>query len=124
MENWKNQTELGKPFGKSARAVGKFLYERGLRDEDGEPTKDAWDEDLVKGFVMKNGTTCYKWDVDKLKPLLEERYGVLETPENRLERINTQLAIVESNIAHNRLEGFSEQFKDQLLKEKAELSAK
>jgi hypothetical protein len=69
---WVNQTELGQHFGMSAVAMGKKLYEVGLRTEQKDPTEQAKTEGYCRFTPMKDGTPFYLWNKEKVAALLRE----------------------------------------------------
>jgi hypothetical protein len=59
---WKNQSELGLIYGKSAIAVGKALVELNLKDSSTKnPTDKALKEEIAKSTPLKDGTAFYLW---------------------------------------------------------------
>lgn len=79
---WSNQTNLGKRFGLSAIAVGKLFVEVGLKDSKTKlATKKAIDEGYAKDTPLKDGTPYFMWNIEKVRPLIEEDH----TPLSKLE---------------------------------------
>lgn len=76
---WSNQTNLGKKFNISSIAVGKLLIEAGLKDPDTKlATKKALDEGFAKSTPLKDGTPYFMWNVDKVRPVISEKYKPLD----------------------------------------------
>lgn len=80
-DQYKNQTELGKIYGLSAREIGKKLAEFGLK-EGAVPTKKALDEKIAISAPLKDKTPFYMWDVKKIKGIFKEK----EIKENKFYR--------------------------------------
>jgi len=67
---WMTQTALGKLFGVSSHAIGKWLVELGLRTKDGIPTLDALTRGLAKAMRDDRGFHFYVWDREAICALL------------------------------------------------------
>lgn len=61
-DKYASMTVIGKQVGLSSREVGKKLKEIGLREQNGEPTKEALDSGLAVSTPLKEGTKHYMWD--------------------------------------------------------------
>jgi hypothetical protein len=72
-QTWSNQTDLGKKFGISAIAVGKFLISVGLKDNETKlATKKALDNGYAKSTPLKDGTPYFMWNIDKVRSLISK----------------------------------------------------
>lgn len=67
---WVTQTALGKLFGASSHAIGRWLVELGLRTKDGIPTLDALTKRLAKAMRDDRGFHFYVWDRESICVLL------------------------------------------------------
>lgn len=71
---WANLGTIGTFFGVSARMVGKWLNDIGVRDEDGSPSKDSFDNMLVNTVQMNAGgkktRDVHQWDMHRVLKLL------------------------------------------------------
>ncbi len=75
-QTWKNQSELGLVYGKSAIAVGKALIELGLKDSSTKnPTDKALKEEIAKSTPLKDGTVFYLWHKAKTCEQLDSLEG-------------------------------------------------
>ena len=75
-QTWKNQSELGLIYGKSAIAVGKALTELGLKDSSTKnPTDMALTEEIAKSTPLKDGTAFYLWHKTKACGKLDSLEG-------------------------------------------------
>ena len=75
-QTWKNQSELGLIYGKSAIAVGKALIELGLKDSSTKnPTDMALKEEIAKSTPLKDGTAFYLWHKAKTCEKLDSIKG-------------------------------------------------
>lgn len=71
---WASQTQLGRPYGLSAIAVGKRLSDAGLRDPDTKrPTPKALDEGWAIATPLRDGREHYMWSREKAKALFDPR---------------------------------------------------
>ncbi|GAA4424844.1 hypothetical protein GCM10023169_21920 [Georgenia halophila] len=69
---WSTQTELGKQFGLTAREVGAYLTELGLKDGP-RATERALSADLATERALKDGTPFYVWHTERVTELLTSR---------------------------------------------------
>jgi hypothetical protein len=70
---WGNQTDIGRHFGMSAIALGKYLTAKGLRDP---LTKTATEKALAEGYAkstpLRDGTPFAMWNRAKIGSLLTQ----------------------------------------------------
>lgn len=90
---WKNQSELGLIYGKSAIAVGKALVELGLKDSSTKnPTEMALSEEIAKSTPLKDGTAFYLWHKTKTCEKLDslEDWTRQSQEERDLQRLSSE----------------------------------
>ncbi len=69
---WGNQTDIGRHFGMTAVALGRFLIAQGLRDPvTKQATSHALDDGYAKATPLKDGTPFFLWNRQKLGGMLK-----------------------------------------------------
>lgn len=68
-----SQRQIGRLFGESSHAVGRWLVEAGLRDQDGKPTGKAFDGGFCETAPSRNEGYFWTWRPDKVVPVLQQR---------------------------------------------------
>lgn len=68
--NYITQTELGKRFGVAVLQMGGMLKEANMRLNDGSPTNEMMNENIVVLITMKNGAKYWRWHEHKAPELL------------------------------------------------------
>ena len=72
MDEFLTQTDLGKLFGVSSHAVGRWLVEIGLRTKEKKPSKKAFDGGFVtQAPTGRNDGSCWVWNRQKTLEALE-----------------------------------------------------
>jgi hypothetical protein len=71
---WANQTDLGKQFGLSSIVMGRTLKELGLREDNGNPSERALQENYCIATPLKNGKQFFMWSKQKVDELMQS-YG-------------------------------------------------
>lgn len=72
MNDFLSLTELGRIYGVSSHAVGKWLKGLGLRTESGQPTVQAFNEKYVAQRPSRQpGTYYHVWDAQKTTALFD-----------------------------------------------------
>lgn len=77
-QTWVTQTQLGRRFNLSARAVGQLLVDLGLRTYDAAqgqyvPSQRAVDEQLCVSTPLKDGTPFFMWNKRKVTEMIEQK---------------------------------------------------
>lgn len=78
-------TELGVQYGMSAVKFGKVLKEYGLRDDNGNATRDAMREQIAFKVTPKNGRCYFLYHIIKTRDFLERNGFESETSLSRKE---------------------------------------
>jgi len=78
-KHWGNQTDIGRHYGMSAIALGRFLTEQGLKDGKHATTR-AVDEEYAKYTPLKNETPFYMWNREKIGTLLDTAGKTKKSP--------------------------------------------
>ena len=72
MNEYLSLTEIGRVYGVSSHAVGKWLKKLGLRAESGQPSADAFrDKYVAQRPSTQPGTFFYVWDAKTTTALLD-----------------------------------------------------
>ena len=72
MNEYLSLTEIGKVYGVSSHAVGRWLKNLGLRTESGQPSAQAFNENYVSQRPSTQPQTYfYVWDAEKTLGILD-----------------------------------------------------
>jgi len=69
---WRTMTEIGQLFGLSARKIGSELKRIGLREENGEPTKYAKENNFCHEVVPKDYPSYWLWKGNETEEYLKK----------------------------------------------------
>jgi len=73
MNKYLSMTEIGRLYGVSSHAIGRWLKSLGLRTADGSPSRAAFDGEYVSERPSTNPNTYYyDWDAEKTTKLLDQ----------------------------------------------------
>lgn len=75
-----SQRQIGRLFGESSHAVGRWLVGAGLRDQDGKPTGRAFDGGYCETAPSRNDGYFWTWRPDKVVPVLQQQGHCLVFP--------------------------------------------
>ena len=70
MNEFKTMKEIGAFYGLTSHQVGKILKGKGLRTDEGKPSRQAFDLGMVEKKHDELGHYLYAWHVGKTKAML------------------------------------------------------